>query len=277
MKFRFLIVLCAAMLFQQCCAFADSASACEGYKPIIEEKDCFAAAKRFCLLYQGNGDWENADMETVGCCLIDSPQQEGSVYRLLLYTVHSVFDTSSGTPHCIAGSQNPAVVVLQELRTNVYQLVDYLPMEDGADMGTWIQATYSGDMPSSWGKEKKEALYEAAEQDAINTAQAYIEYPNGKGSPGIWNVFLQSGSISDAKQIVRNAIDSNYPYFDGMRIWAAKNRAYKLSIQGEQSYSGILTFSSYDEKGTQLSYVTVQVINHQLVVLAGEIPSITYE
>ena len=77
MKLRFLIVLCAAMLFQQCNAFVSNAIASEGYQPIVEEKDCLAAAKRVCLLFQGNGDWESADMETVGCCPIDSPQQEG--------------------------------------------------------------------------------------------------------------------------------------------------------------------------------------------------------
>lgn len=277
MKSRFLIILCAALLFMQCSATAGAASASGGNKPVVEEKDCLTAAKRICLLFQGNGDWENADMETVGCCLLASPQREGDIYHILLLTVHSVFDTSSGTPKRLAGSRVPVIMALRELRTGTYQLVDYLPMEDGADIGTWIRDTYDSDMPAFWDKERKEALYKAAEQDAVNTAQAYIESLNGKECPGVWNVFLQSGSDPDAKRIVRGSIDGNYPYFEGIRIWAAKNRTYELSVEGEQSYSGILTFSSYDENGEPLSHVTLQVQNHQLVILEGELPAIVYE
>ena len=54
-------------------------------------------------------------------------------------------------------------------------------------------------------------------------------------------------------------------------------RLYTLSVEGEQSYSGILTYRCLDTAGNPLESFTVQVIDGKLRVLDGVLPELGYE
>ena len=93
----------------------------------------------------------------------------------------------------------------------------------------------------------------------------------------VWYEFLPSGTEPKARQILLSAISAGYPSYSGVSAGFRPGRLYTLSVDGEQSYSGILTFCCFDTAGNSLESFTVQVIDGKLHVLDGVLPELVYE
>lgn len=277
MKKNFSVWLILILLCSQCLSvLAEESFTFAEYGLCFQDTDVMAAVKRICLLFQGNGSWADAEIETVGCYLMDE-QKTDSSYTLLVYTTHSVYDLDASAPKYLAGSHYPVVIKFAQAQQGQFKFISYSPQEDGADMAKWISQQYGSHFSLTLTASHKDFFYNQARQDADRTAQICLSGQKASLAPHTWHEFLKSGSNAQAMQLVADAIDSKYPTYAGCCILDVFKCRYQLSLEGENSYSGILTFSSYDQHGMQLSYVRLQAQGDQLVILDGQLPPIPYE
>ena len=234
------------------------------------------AAQSAALLYY-NGLWKTADMQTVGCYIMER-RQEDHVLTLSVYTAHQVYDTSSGEAVVLAGAYVPVRMKFDTSRSNTYALLSCETPGDGTHFWKDVARLFSGQVAAALGS-KQEDYKQYAMNDADETARLYIE--TGGAGDGVWDVFLETGSNPDAYALVCGALPNGYyPCYCGMYIqqyYGNPYTRYILTVDGEQSYSGILHYSSYDEEGNQLTHFVIQAQDDQLVILEGEIPPVSYD
>jgi len=265
---RLLVVLC---LISVSVAFSEG-NIPEEWNLIFETEDEITAAKQACLMFDSLGEWEKADVQTVGLSVLDE-QTENARITLLLYVSHSVYDTSSGTPDQIAGSLHTAKIVFEK-QENGYRLLTYMVPEDGS--------SYSSSMKKMLGKElakqvmsgEADSYEEAAVADADAEAANYILHLSDDTVTGTWIEPMETGSNSNAKRVVRDSFPGSCPDFIGKTVWQQVGKLYVLSVEGEQTYSGTITLEIYDESGSRVSYVKVIAEGKKLNVLEGELPDI---
>lgn len=230
----------------------------------IQAKDVISAAKQICLMYRGHGYWEKADIQTMGIYVL-SQKEEAFQTTLCLYTTHAVFDVSSGTPMLLAGDLVPVHVVLSCV-DNKYILDSYQQPEDGSTNYSSMQAIFGNELAYDIAK-NQDAYGNLAYQDALDEANHYLSKESGT-----WIKFLNTGSNPLAAMIVRRSLSGWYPSFEGKTILSSYKRMYTLAVENEKSYSGTLTFQSFDIAGEQLSYVKLHVVGNEIIVLEGEMP-----
>lgn len=230
----------------------------------IQAKDVVSAAKQICLMYRGNGYWERADIQTMGVRVL-SQKEEASQTTLCLYTSRGVFDVSLGSAKRLAGSYLPVCIVLSRV-DNKYVLDSYQEPEDGSRYYSSMQAIFGKEL--AYDIAKNQFVYgDQADQDALNEVDHYLS-----GENGTWIEFLDTGSNPLAARIVINSLPGWYPSFEGKTISFLYKRMYTLAVENETSYSGTLTFQSFDIVGEQLSYVKLRVVGNEIMVLEGEMP-----
>ena len=103
-------------------------------------------------------------------------------------------------------------------------------------------------------------------------ANVYMDYCMGAENTGEWIELLPVGSNPDAHV----ALDSLYcrlPYSPGTFVWEGYDIVYTLTVEGEQSKSGILTYTIIDLPAKQTYHFTVQTDGDKLVILEGEPPA----
>lgn len=116
------------------------------------------------------------------------------------------------------------------------------------------------------------------EEDAVRVAKLIAA--GDKNARMVGRGFLKSGSNPDALDIIRNStilykfyrLGSNmqYPFFEGELI--ANNVIFRLTIEGEKSYSGVLTFEIVDLQGKQIEYCKIKVEGADIILLDGALP-----
>lgn len=243
---------------------------------IYQDVQLIDAAREVCLLYQGQGFWGKAAMETVGCSIMEIEGKD-DLLTLAVYSVHAVFDLSSDIPQSIAGSQMPVSIVLRKTGGKSYELVSYAVPDDGEYYERSVQRLFSKETAQKLLSSEKNGYIKSATADAYAMAEAYLAYKAGGKKSGVWVEFLQTGSNAKAMQMIRNVIGGQYPYYIGSSIWLVKNRLYTVSVEGEQSYSGILSFATYDAEGHKRAGFKLQVQGDQVIVLEGELPELLFE
>lgn len=249
----------------------------------FETDDVLAAAKEACLIFGGQGYWENGRVQTVGIVVLEqtigcagSEQHDANeMIELSLYTARCVFDISSGTPEYIAGGLKPFKLVFERTGDG-YRLLSYQKPEDGTENAASTKRIFGEALYQDIAKRQFDYA-ELASQDAADDAEAYIRYLQTGEKTDVWYEFLPSGTEPDAAQIVLSSVAGGYPSYTGMSAGYRAGKLYTLSVEGEQSYSGRLTFSCFDAIGNQLESFSVQVVDGRLQVLDGELPELVYE
>lgn len=275
MKRRYILCLIALILFSACClpAFAEQ-DAPDAWNLTFETDDVLAAAKEVCLIYGGQGSWEKGQVQTVGCVVLRQNESEDKI-ELALYTARSVYDCSSGSPQRIAGGLKPVKLIFEK-DGNGFRLLSYQKPEDGAKNAASQERIFGKALHLDIAKRQFEYA-ELALQDAAEDADDYITYLQTNKKTRVWYEFLPSGTQPKARQIVLSAVSAGYPSYSGVSAGYRPGRLYTLSVEGEQSYSGILTFRCFDATGNPLESFTVQVIDGELHVLDGTLPELEYE
>ena len=262
--FRVMVSFCLCMMCLLNVCAAEAVPQCWNIE--VTADDALQAAKQICLLYCGTGYWEKASIQTVGTVLLSEERNEDQI-TLCLYTSREVYDTSSGTPVTLAGSRRPVRMVL-EYSDNAYRLLSYQQPEDGME-NYRSKISIFGENLGNQIVENEEDLGYLAEQDALQEAENYIA-----GKKGVWLEFLQPGVNPNAAKLVTQSLPGWYPAYEGVAISYKYGKMYTLSIEGDMSYSGILTFRSFDRDGNELTDVQLQVKDERVCVLEGEMPDL---
>ena len=270
----FIVLIAVCLSFSLSSAKAIKNTAPKGM--VYLDIELMDAVREICLLYQGSGFWENASMQTVGCSIMES-EEHGNLMTLAVYTAHRVFDTSAEVPQDIAGGERPVLIIIREIEDKAYELVTYTEPEDGTKYERSMQKMFSKHLAKQMLSQEKDIYVQAARADARAMAEAYLDCKSGHEKNGVWKEFLQTGSNPQAMQIIRNAVDSYFPNYQGSWFWQYGQKLYTLWVEGEQSYSGILSFATYDAIGEQLTGFKVHVQDDQLIVLEGELPELVVE
>ena len=275
MKHRFILCLIALILCCACCLPASAEyDTPDAWDLTFETDDVIAAAKEVCLIYGGQGSWEKGQVQTVGCVVLRQNESDDKI-ELALYTARSVFDCSSGAPEHIAGGLKPIKLIFEK-EGNGLRLLSYQKPEDGAKNAASQERIFGKALHLDIAKRQFEYA-ELALQDAAEDADDYITYLQTGEKTRVWYEFLPSGTQPKARQIVLSAVSAGYPSYSGVSAGYRPGRWYTLSVEGEQSYSGILTFRCLDTAGNPLESFTVQVIDGELHVLDGTLPELEYE
>ena len=275
MKHRLILGLIALILFSACClpAFAEYDTP-DAWNLTFETDDVIAAAKEVCLIYGGLGNWEKGQVQTVGCVVLKQDESDEKI-ELALYTARSVFDCSSGSPEYIAGGLKPVKLIFEK-EENGLRLLSYQKPEDGVENAASRERIFGKALHQDIAKRQFEYT-ELALQDAAEDADDYMTYLQTNEKTRVWYEFLPSGTEPKAQQIILSSISAGYPSYSGVSAEYRPDRLYTLSVDGEQSYSGILTCSCFDPTGNPLESFTVQVIDGELHVLDGVLPELGYE
>lgn len=275
MKHRFILCLIALILCCACCLPASAEyDTPDAWNLTFETGDVIAAAKEVCLIYGGLGIWEKGQVQTVGCVVLEQNESDDKI-ELALYTARSVFDCSSGSPERIAGGLKPVKLIFEK-EGNGLRLLSYQKPEDGAENAASRERIFGKALHLDIAKRQSEYT-ELALQDAAEDADNYMTYLQTNKKTRVWYEFLPSGTQPKARQIILSAISAGYPSYSGVSAEYRPGRLYTLSVDGEQSYSGILTFCCFDTAGNSLESFTVQVIDGKLHVLDGVLPELVYE
>jgi hypothetical protein len=234
-----------------------------------EADDVLTAAKLAYITHNGDRNLQNTQIATAGFHVVNQ-ETEGNISTIDVYGVAPDYDVSSGIPARSGIGYKSARIVLSQ-QGNTYTLLSYQAPGDGTVL--W------DDMGAIFGEKTRELMIKNQEEyarlcllDADAEAEKYIEYLKTGVASGAWVEFLEDGSIPGAESIVRTVISGRYPAFAGKSVWYNAERLYTLTIEGEHSYSGILTYQCFDAQGEQLTYVKLTVQDGEVLVLEGELP-----
>ncbi len=242
----------------------------EAWGITFDTDDVLTAARRACLLYDGIGYWDNAAFQTVGIHVF-SQEEDGDTITLKLYTAHQVYQVVHGKLEDIAGGSHQVLLSFKHLGS-VLLLTRYQTAGDGSQRWDRLNAMF-GEALTNDSLKNGEYYAALAEQDALHTAEQYLQATEEEKSSIPCFPFLTSGTNPKAESIVHEKILGCFPSHVGQWISENTNILYTLRIEGEQSYSGILTYASFYGDGERLDYVKVQVDGDTLKVLDGDLSS----
>ena len=109
----------------------------------------------------------------------------------------------------------------------------------------------------------------------MKDANAYLRFLTTGVKDGVWSEILSTGSDETACDVILHTFIGWYPCCAGSTVYLEgkdrqPTRLYTVSIEGEQSYSGILTFDCYDPEGNRVEHCKFQVVEGEIIVLEGE-------
>lgn len=260
-----IMILCVSQ-FCLCSAYSE----CEHthvnirlYGESIEE-----VVRKACMVYQcGFDNRPEAAMETVGISILGL-NQEDTLITAYVQTSHCTFGISYDKLQKIGSSQNTVMVTLESMGQSEYRLVSYLQREDGVGYNTSVERIFPADVAEYILSTSIENDIARAETDALRIGNAYFDYRQGAEDTGEWIELLPVGSNPDA-QTALNSLYCRLPTSPGTFVWDEYNIIFSLSVEGEQSLSGILSYTIVDLCNCQEYHFTVQTDGNSLVVLDG--------
>lgn len=267
----FSVLIFVVMLLSTTYAFSDTLPLASCTKEYASLDD---AVQDTALLYLGYGFWPDADIEVVGCEIMEQ-HIEGENLVTSAFLCHGVYDIGVDKVELVAGGLTPARLTFRFAAPSGYTIIDFQTPRDGEHLENDIKEMFSDDVYSmiynnDGDRYKMEKL---AQESADNIAKKYSSRGVNENE-GIWRTFLTTGSNARAFDILLDSPlysgDERFPFFEGDVI--SNGVRYRLSIEGEKSYSGTLSFSSYSLDGTELSYCKVVVEDDRLVLLDGQYP-----
>lgn len=227
----------------------------------LEEAVCQAA-----LVFHGNGYWEDAEVFTAGCKILENQVEDN---HCLVSAVVAVcrYDTDDGIPREIGFACYPVRLALSNQADGIYSIRSYLFPEDGGNRSAQYKGLFSDNTCFLLlNAENKHELFQSALNSAFEEAKKFICAQNGDNISGVWREVLKTGRNSQARELLKQQEfwDYNYPCFEGFVI---KDKVlYQLSVEEEYSYSGKLRFSIYDPSGKRSDNV-VRIQNNNVVYL----------
>lgn len=226
------------------------------------------------LLFLGYGFWPEAEIEVVGCEIMEQ-YIEGENLVVSAFLCHGVYDIDGNTAKLVAGGLVPARLSFRFVEPSEYTLEGFKIPRDGEHLENDIKEMFSDSVYSMIYRndDDRYKMENLAQEAADRIAKEYLLGTSDE-EERYWRTFLVSGSNARALDILLKSPlydgDERFPFFEGEII--SNETRYCLSVEGEKSYSGILTFSSYDLDGTELSYFKVVVEDDKLVLLDGQYP-----
>jgi hypothetical protein len=232
------------------------------------------AVRDSALVHFAIGYYPQAEFTVVGVSIMEQ-LAEGDNLIVSATLCPVTIDTDSIQPTVIAGMLTSARIIYRMSSSNDYEEIEFLTPRDGDDLWRDTKLIFSEDVFTQIyeledGKRKQHRL---AQEDADKETTLYIS--GDQNARAVGREYLKTGTNPKAFDIYRmSPLDSSaygyeYPYFEGDVIWRGKR--YRLSIEGEKSYSGILTFESFDLQWNPLSYCKIIIEDEELVVLDGSL------
>ncbi len=253
---------------------ADEGNVPAAWNMVFETDDVMVAAKEACLIFQGRYYRSDAQVWTMGLCLVE---QEGTDewISLALYTALQSYDVSSGEAVNVSGQGIPVKLTFAK-EDGAFRLLSYQEPEESES--AWYN-THLAIFGESLGRELVSNPFPYARssyQDAAEDAAAYLRFLTTGVRDGVWSEILSTGSDETACEVIHQTFIGWYPSCAGSEVYLdtyskQPTRLYTVSIEGEQSYSGILTFDCYDTEGNRVEHCKFQVVDGEIVVLEGEI------
>lgn len=267
-KFIIFILVCFCIVFS---VFADnSVPIPTAWEMVFQTDDIITAAKQACLVYDGIGYWEDAKFQTVGLHVLNQMENNNTI-TLQLYTFHGVYDVIDGKIKQVAAGEIPVQISFMR-NGDTFLLTQYQMPRDGTDYGKDLNSIFGKALAYNIAENSIE-YSEIAERDALQNAEKYISSNENEKVSLPCIAFLKSGTNQEAEKIILNNISGWFPSHIGKYISYNYNTMYKLSVEGEQSFSGILTYESFNIHGERLDFAKVQVDGKKLNVLDGKLPS----
>lgn len=227
--------------------------------------------RKACMVYQcGFDNRPEVSMETVGISILGLDQDD-TLSVAYVQTAHHTFGISNGELQKIGSSQNTVKVALEHMGQSEYRIVSYFQREDGVDYNSSIERIFPASIAQHILSSSIENDIAHAEADALRIGNAYFDYCQGAEDTGEWIELLPVGSNPDAPAAL-NSLYCRLPTSPGIFIWEGYNIVFSLSVEGEQSLSGILTYTIVDQDNSQEYHFTVQTNGDSLVVLDGSPP-----
>ncbi|MDR0929186.1 MAG: hypothetical protein LBM74_05670 [Oscillospiraceae bacterium] len=267
-----IVPLCLALLLCAAIAQAEPPSAVpEIWNLIYEADDVLTAAKQAYITFNGQGYWDTVEIITAGFHVVDH-QTEGNIHTLDVYGVKTSHDVSSGVAERVGAEIRPARIVLEQ-QENTYTLLSYQAPGDGTVLWDDMGVIFGEDTRALMIKNQEEYGWLAL-LDADAEAEKYIEYQKTGEAKGAWVELLQDGSIPGALEIIWDAARiGRYPHFAGKSVWYQYEKMYTLTVEGEMSFSGTLTYECVDAAGERLGYVKFKIQDGAVLVLEGTLPN----
>lgn len=227
--------------------------------------------RKACMVYQcGFENRPEAAMETVGISIL-SLNQEGTMTVAYVQTAHHIFGVSTGKLQKVGSSQNTVKVTLEKVGQSEYRLVSYAQREDGVEYNVSVGRIFPADIAQYILSSSIENDIAIAEADALRIGNAYLNYCQGAEQTDEWIELLPVGSNPDAAAAL-NSLYCRLPTSLGTFIWEGYDITFTLAVEGEQSLSGILTYTIVDPNNEQEYRFTVQADGDQLIILDGSPP-----
>lgn len=268
---RKLVVLLLILLCIQFPAIAaEEGSIPASWGITFQTDDVISAARQACLIYDGIGHWEDAVFQTVGLHIFNQKETDDTI-TLQLYTSHRVYKIVDGKAEQVAGGHHPVLISFTRSGDTLV-LTQYRIAGDGTQYWKNINAMFGEALAYDVSK-NRDKYAELAERDALQIAEQYLSANESEKLSLPCLIFLTSGTNTEAESIIHKNISGWFPSYIGKYVSYINNTMYRLSIEGEQSFSGILTYESFNPRGERLTYVKVQVDGNKLNVLDGKLPS----
>ncbi|MDR0896958.1 MAG: hypothetical protein LBN04_03790 [Oscillospiraceae bacterium] len=268
MKRGFLVLL--ALLLCATIAQAELPSAIpEVWNLVYEANDVMTAAKLAYITHNGLGYWENSAIRTAGFYVVNQ-ETEGNITTLDVYGVSQHYAVSSGVPVREGSGFRPARIVLSQ-QGNTYTLLVYQEPGDGTDLWDDMGEIFGEDTRALMIKNQDEYRRQAM-LDGDAEAEKYTEYLKTGVANGAWVELLHDGSTPGAAMIVQSALPIGYPAYVGKNVRYRYEKMYSLTVEGENSFSGILTYDCIDAAGEVLIHVKFTVKDGGIEVLEGTMP-----
>ena len=233
------------------------------------------AVRDSALIYLGHGYYPDADFIIVGVSIMEQ-RSEGDKLIVSAFLCPATCDIDSNPPNVSGRILIPARITFQFTTPNEYTLLEFImPGEDTMEKD--CIAIFSKDVYELMYKPKDSDRYRQerlAQEDAERVAALYMA--NDPQAQAVGREFLKTGSNPHALGVIQISPhftgDNRYPGFEGETVVFSRTR-FRLTVEGEKSYSGILIFESEDLLGNQLSYCKVKVEGRDLVLLDGALPT----
>ncbi len=253
---------------------ADEGNVPAVWNMVFETDDVMVAAKEACLIFQGRDHRSEAQVWTMGLCLVEQ-EETAEWISLALYTALQSYDVSSGEAVNMSG-QGQAVKLTFAKEDGAFRLLSYREPKEGDYYWYYTHLAIFGEslgqeLLSNW-----DLYLSVARQDAMKDANAYLRFLTTGVKDGMWSEILSTGSDETACDAVLHTFIGWYPCCAGSTVYLEgkdrqPTRLYTVSIEGEQSYSGILTFDCYDTEGNRVEHCKFQRVEAAIRVREGEI------
>ena len=266
-----LIILAFILIFIQFRPIAEAENAIvpSSLDISFQTDDVITAAHKACMIYDGMGYWQDAEFQTVGLHIFNQEEIDNTI-TLRLYASRRVYSITDGNIKEVAGSHYPVLISFVR-NEDTLQLIQYQIPEEGSQYWKDMNAMFGKALANDIAK-NREKYAKSATANAMQIAEQYLNATDDEKASLPCITFLNSGTISGSRDIILKSISGRYPVYIGKSISFVDKKLYTLSVEGEQSFSGILTYESFNSTGERIAYVKINVDENKLNVLDGELP-----